>query len=49
MTDILIRNETPGDYNAIKEVNNLAFNQSHEGELIENDKDSFTGTNGSFT
>jgi putative acetyltransferase len=36
MTDIVIRKEISLDYEAIKEVNNLAFNQKQEGELIEN-------------
>ena len=36
MLDIDIRNESTGDYNNIKEINNLAFNQEKEGELIEN-------------
>lgn len=36
MTDIFIRKENPADFEAIKEVNNLAFSQKQEGELIEN-------------
>ena len=36
MIDIFIRKETPADFEAIKEVNNLAFNKKQEGELIEN-------------
>jgi predicted N-acetyltransferase YhbS len=36
MTDLFIREETPDDFEAIKEVNNLAFHQKQEGELIEN-------------
>jgi putative acetyltransferase len=31
-----IRPETPADYLAIKEVNDLAFGQLNEGELVEN-------------
>jgi putative acetyltransferase len=36
MIDIFIRKETPADFESIKEVNNLAFHQIQEGELIEN-------------
>jgi putative acetyltransferase len=33
---LTIRPETPADYLAIKEVNDLAFGQVNEGELVEN-------------
>lgn len=36
MSDIFIREESTADFKAIKEVNNFAFNQIQEGELIEN-------------
>jgi predicted N-acetyltransferase YhbS len=36
MTDLFIRKETPDDFEAITEINNLAFHQKQEGELIEN-------------
>jgi putative acetyltransferase len=36
MTDIFIRKETSDDFETIKKVNNLAFNQKQEGILIEN-------------
>jgi len=36
MIDITVRKETPDDFEVIKEVNNLAFGQKQEGELIEN-------------
>lgn len=35
MSDIVIREEAIADFKAIKEVNNIAFNQIQEGELIE--------------
>lgn len=36
MLDFFIRIETPEDFKAIKELNNLSFNQKQEGKLIEN-------------
>ena len=33
---LIIRPETPTDYSAIKEVNDLAFGQPVEGKLVEN-------------
>jgi putative acetyltransferase len=35
MYDVLILNETPDDYDAIKEVNDKAFRQKQEGDLVE--------------
>ena len=36
MIDIIIRKENPSDFNFIKLLNDNAFNQTQEGELIEN-------------
>ena len=38
--DIIIRQESPRDYAAIKEINDLAFKQANESMLIETLRDS---------